>query len=212
MTSASIAVRQLGEGPPLLLLPAAGRAAADFDPIRDDLARCWRTISLDWPGMGESAPAPEAPSVSSLAALVGDLARTIAEPMVVLGHSVGGHAAIELALAQPSRVRGLVLVDSAGFARVEASRRRPGYAEAVAAVWRSFARPEVDLRSRAAAIGVPTLLVWGDSDPVIPLRAARAAAATIPGATLAVFRCGHTPFLEARPEFQGVLGEFLERL
>jgi pimeloyl-ACP methyl ester carboxylesterase len=51
-------------------------------------------------------------------------------------------------------------------------------------------RPE-DLRQ----VSVPTLMVWGDHDPVVPIEAARAAAQLIPDARLEVLPAGHVPQL-----------------
>jgi len=51
-------------------------------------------------------------------------------------------------------------------------------------------RPE-DLRR----LSVPTLMVWGHRDPVVPIDAARAAAQLIPDARLEVLPAGHVPQL-----------------
>ena len=65
---------------------------------------------------------------------------------------------------------------------------------------------EVDLRPLAPLVTAPTLLVHGANDPLMPLAAAEALAALIPGARLATFAdCAHAPFI-SRPE------EFLERV
>lgn len=44
-------------------------------------------------------------------------------------------------------------------------------------------------------LSVPTLMIWGDRDPVIPIDAARAAAQLIPDARLEVLPAGHVPWL-----------------
>lgn len=44
-------------------------------------------------------------------------------------------------------------------------------------------------------LSVPTLMIWGDRDPVVPIGAARAAAQLIPDARLEVLRAGHVPQL-----------------
>lgn len=65
---------------------------------------------------------------------------------------------------------------------------------------------DVDLRPLALLVKAPTLLVHGANDPLMPLAAAEALAALIPGARLATFAdCAHAPFI-SRPE------EFLERV
>jgi len=44
-------------------------------------------------------------------------------------------------------------------------------------------------------LAVPTLMIWGDRDPVVPLAHARTLAAEIPHARLEVLRAGHVPQL-----------------
>jgi pimeloyl-ACP methyl ester carboxylesterase len=66
-------------------------------------------------------------------------------------------------------------------------------ATAVAEIWRSFNRPEHDLRSQAGKITAPTVLVWGRYDPVLPIRIAETARDLIPGSRLVVVDSGHLP-------------------
>jgi pimeloyl-ACP methyl ester carboxylesterase len=66
------------------------------------------------------------------------------------------------------------------------------------------------LRARLGEIRAPALLIWGEHDRVFPLSAARAAAAAIPKAQLAILpRCGHFPHVEAARAFRGLLLGFL---
>jgi pimeloyl-ACP methyl ester carboxylesterase len=44
-------------------------------------------------------------------------------------------------------------------------------------------------------LAVPTLMIWGERDPVVPLEQARAVAAEIPHARLEVLPGGHVPQL-----------------
>jgi len=64
---------------------------------------------------------------------------------------------------------------------------------AVAGIWRSFTRPEHDLRSQAGKITAPTVLAWGRHDPNLPLRVAETARDLIPGSRLVVIDSGHLP-------------------
>jgi pimeloyl-ACP methyl ester carboxylesterase len=64
---------------------------------------------------------------------------------------------------------------------------------AVAGIWRSFNRPEHDLRSQAGKITAPAVLVWGRHDPNLPLRVAETARDLIPGSRLVVIDSGHLP-------------------
>ena len=61
---------------------------------------------------------------------------------------------------------------------------------------------DVDLRQAAAQVKAPTLLVNGSADPLMPLPAAEALAALIPGARLEVFAdCAHAPFISTPDDF-----------
>ena len=61
------------------------------------------------------------------------------------------------------------------------------------------------------AAEVPTLIVWGDADPIIPVDHAHAAHASIPGSRLAMFEgVGHYPHCEAPERFVEVLSDFIE--
>jgi len=58
--------------------------------------------------------------------------------------------------------------------------------------------------------GLPTLLIWGRQDPVIPLSAGEAYNKAIAGSKLAVLdRCGHRPEIEKTAEFVKLVREFL---
>ncbi|PKO92285.1 MAG: hypothetical protein CVU16_07100 [Betaproteobacteria bacterium HGW-Betaproteobacteria-10] len=69
---------------------------------------------------------------------------------------------------------------------------------------------DVDLRPLAPKIIAPTLLIHGANDPLMPLAAAEALAALIPGAELAVFAdCAHAPFMSQPEAFNARLSQFL---
>ncbi len=57
---------------------------------------------------------------------------------------------------------------------------------------------------------MPTLIVWGDADPMIPVDHARAAHAAMPGSRLEIFEgVGHFPQSEAPKRFVEVLSDFM---
>ncbi|MBS1144342.1 MAG: carboxylesterase BioH (pimeloyl-CoA synthesis) [Proteobacteria bacterium] len=69
---------------------------------------------------------------------------------------------------------------------------------------------DVDLRELAPQVKAPTLLMHGGADPLMPLAAAEALVALIPGAQLAVFAdCAHAPFLSRPDDFIATLDRFL---
>ena len=58
---------------------------------------------------------------------------------------------------------------------------------------------------------VPTLLVWGDADTLIPVAHAHAAHAAIPGSRLAIFEgAGHFPHCDAPERFAEALVDFCD--
>jgi pimeloyl-ACP methyl ester carboxylesterase len=60
------------------------------------------------------------------------------------------------------------------------------------------------------AAHLPTLIIWGDRDDIIPISHAHAAHAAIPGSQLSILEgVGHFPHVEAPERFAEVLTEFL---
>lgn len=68
------------------------------------------------------------------------------------------------------------------------------------------------LRSRLAAIAVPTLVVWGEADRIVTPEYGRAYAEAIPGAGFTLMpRTGHLPQLESLPALLDVVQAFSNR-
>ncbi len=66
------------------------------------------------------------------------------------------------------------------------------------------------LADRLCEITVPTLVVWGARDPVLPVSQAYAAARLIPNCQVKVFAdCGHSVYRQRAREFSALLGGFL---
>jgi len=80
------------------------------------LAAVADVVALDLPGHGQSAVTLPAPSVEALAGFVAAFLDGLGvERAHLVGHSLGAAVAAQLALDQPERVAGLVLVAPAGF-------------------------------------------------------------------------------------------------
>lgn len=95
--------------------------------------------------------------------------------------------------------------------RASEASRSPEAVGTFASMWRSFGDPKHDARRDLGALTVPTLLIWGTRDPVLPwLIDGRRAAKAIPGATVATLPCGHQAFLEMPTEFLDVVDSFLD--
>jgi pimeloyl-ACP methyl ester carboxylesterase len=120
-----------GTGEPwVLALHGWRRTHRDFAVVLDGLD----AIALDLPGFGASPPPPEAWGGSEYAKAVVPVVETMAAPVVVLGHSFGGRAAVHLAAARPDLVRALVLTGVPLLRPPDAPAARPALAFRVARV------------------------------------------------------------------------------
>ncbi|WP_225725313.1 MULTISPECIES: alpha/beta fold hydrolase [unclassified Nocardia] len=120
--------RDPSDAPNLLLLHANPGDHRDFDQIVPALAKRWSIAAVDWPGYGQSTVLdPLSVTAGRLADVTGRVWDALAamgfRTVTVIGNSVGGYAAIRLAECRPGAVAGLVLVQSAGFAPLNAMTR-----------------------------------------------------------------------------------------
>jgi 3-oxoadipate enol-lactonase len=100
-----------GDGPPLVLLHPGWGDSSIWDPMLAALAqlpRQFRVVRYDTRGFGKS-PAP-ATAYTHLADLIAVLDHLQIAQAALVAHSGGGSPAMSLALAQPERVRQLILV------------------------------------------------------------------------------------------------------
>jgi pimeloyl-ACP methyl ester carboxylesterase len=105
-----IAWEAAGEGPPVLLIHGLGYARWGWGPVVEPLARRFRVLTFDNRGIGESE-VPQGPYTAR--ELADDALAVLGEAGIerahVVGTSLGGMVAQELALAHPERVSRLVL-------------------------------------------------------------------------------------------------------
>lgn len=97
-----------GDGPVIVLLHPGWGDSSIWLPVLDRLPASYRVIRYDTRGYGRS-PAPAA-AFTQLGDLVAVLDHRDAGEAVIVGHSGGGGTAIGLALADPARVRALLLL------------------------------------------------------------------------------------------------------
>jgi len=104
--------------PPLVLVHGMGsRGARDFTPILGALSARYHVLAFDLPGFARSTHGRAGYAPSRYARFVrAMIARRFGEqPVAVLGHSMGGAIAIELAGTHPEAVSRLALLDVAGI-------------------------------------------------------------------------------------------------
>jgi len=108
-----LAVTEAGQGPPLILLHGLFGAGQNWGAIRKALAPRFRVLTPDLRNHGASPRA----AAMTYDAMAQDIADTLDAAGIaraaVLGHSMGGKAAMAFALAHPERVERLVVADIA---------------------------------------------------------------------------------------------------
>jgi pimeloyl-ACP methyl ester carboxylesterase len=104
-----------GSGPALVLLHGMAASWQWWLENIPTLAEHHRVIAVDLPGFGQSEPLPAPAEMATHARTVLDLLTALGiESATVAGHSMGGLVAMEMFVADPRRVRNLILVDSGG--------------------------------------------------------------------------------------------------
>jgi pimeloyl-ACP methyl ester carboxylesterase len=140
---------EAGTGPAVLLIHGFGASLYAWrHTLRPVAAAGFRAIAYDNRGFGFSDKPPHGYSNAAYTRLALALLDSLhVSDAVIVGHSMGGAIAAAVALAAPDRVRGLVLVDAAGFGT------RWPLALRVAR-WPLIGALATALRSRASAAGV----------------------------------------------------------
>jgi pimeloyl-ACP methyl ester carboxylesterase len=256
---------EMGSGPPLVLVHGLSGAWQSWLEQLPELAKRYRVVAVDLPGFGASPMPPWDISIPAYGRFVRDFCERVGiERCSLVGNSMGGFIATEVAITEPERVDELVLVSAAGITWARARRepaaligrvgraaaplalrfqmsgiRRPGlrhrafrgvfhdpnslrrellwenvvpaftsspgYFDAITTLF------GYDIRDRLEEIEVPTLIVWGRNDRVVPVPAALAYKRRIgDNAELEIFdECGHVPQIERPVRFNRVLERFL---
>lgn len=184
-----------GFGAPLVLLHGLGASSRWWYPLFPELtSESFRIVAPDLPGFGRSGGRPL--SVTAAARAIVELTDRLGLAQFFLcGHSMGGAIAAQVAADVGSRVRRLVLIDSAGIG----GRRGARWLSRLLQPWswcplwfyRTLlgdllrARPRAliesahhlrryDVRPVLDLIRTPTLILWGERDYLTPLEHGRA--------------------------------------
>jgi pimeloyl-ACP methyl ester carboxylesterase len=242
-----VSYRTAGDGPEVVVLVHGITGSSEtWAEVIPALGEEFTVVAPDLLGHGQSAKPRGDYSLGAYASGVRDLVASLGhDHATVVGHSLGGGVAMQLAYQFPERCDRLVLVSSGGLGR-EVHR------DAGDAVWQTLGRfglsagPDLDemwrgyasLADRDAqqafvhtlrtivdgggqrvsatdrlylAAELPTLIVWGEADRIIPIEHGVAAQEAIPGSRLEVFEgAGHFPHRSDPDRFVDVLIDFVE--
>ncbi len=204
--SGRVHLLEKGAGPPVVLLHGTGTSAGFFMPLLHELGGV-RALAPDLPGVGLSDPIdlPRNRYRNTAVAWLDRLLDALGlDTTTLLGHSGGGVWALWYALAHPDRVEQLVLdlVDL-----LVAVGRDPIADRAVRAEFRVLVSPFALLspsgfrrRSRVRPdelqqVAMPTLVLWGEQEPLGSVPVAETVTELIPHARLEVLPTGHGPWL-----------------
>jgi pimeloyl-ACP methyl ester carboxylesterase len=187
----------------------------------DDLALMFRDVGIDlvvasYRGYGQSDGDPSFAAMVADANPIADAFHAVVDarrgqgPRFVMGRSLGGHPALEIAARRPGRFDGLVLSSPSGELRRVLARIH-GITQPGPELQALIAAHEAKL----ATISLPTLVIHGDSDEVIPIASGKEvhdrigaedrSFVLLPGA-------GHNDILwVAFEEYFGAIREFVTR-
>ncbi|HKP20236.1 MAG TPA: alpha/beta fold hydrolase [Thermoleophilaceae bacterium] len=254
-----------GDEDPVVLVHGLGGQWQNWLENIPRLAQDRRVIAMDLPGFGCTPEAPDDVDVTitQYGRWVNELCDKLGlEQIELIGNSMGGYIAAEVAIQFPERVKRLVLVSAAGISSAEVlqvpilmvGRIAAALAtNSVARYRRLAARPitrhmslalvarhprllkadlayegffkgggkpgfddalraslDYDFRDRLGDVKVPTLIVWGERDSIIPVRDADQFESLIEDSRKVVMEdCGHVPMAERPQAFNELVIEFL---
>lgn len=217
---------------PVILIHGLGVSSTYFIPTAERLASRFKVLAPDLPGHGRSAGKSFRPNVEDLAQFaLGWMSAAGISRASIVGHSMGCQIAIEMALREPGRISRLVLAAPTPdpHARTVADqfcRLLVGTLYERAAltliVLKDYLRmgtrfiPEFyamlcyRTETKLPLVTVPTIVIRGENDPVVPQRWAERAATLLGNdRVLVIPGWGHAIQYSAAPQFVRAITPFL---
>ena len=242
-----LSFRRGGRGAPLIYLHGTD-GLAEWPSMLDTLAERFDVIAPDHPGFGASEVPGWIDDVSDVAYLYLDAIEKLGlSSLHVVGQSLGGWIALEMAVRSTERLRSLTLISSAGIhvkgvpkadifmidpeeqARLAYADPKAGDAAAERAAADKYQDQAILNRIASARFGwqprffnprlerwlhrvnVPTHVIWGDQDRIIPPAYGEAFRRLIPGSKFTTIpNAGHLPHLERADAVAKAMQTFLQ--
>jgi pimeloyl-ACP methyl ester carboxylesterase len=214
---------------PLVLLHGLSSTPRSWDRVTARLEDQWRLIPIDlFPRGSPLSRFALTEAARSLTAFL----EADGEPAVLIGHSMGGLIALEVAIDHPELVHRLVLVDVPAVQSEASLVRRGGgvlksttriQPDTVALLASGLLRTgpirlydalrdtlRADLADRIPEVRMPSLLVWGELDVIVSPMVGERMARLMPHAQLTIIPgAGHMPQWERPEAFADALVGFL---
>lgn len=222
---------EAGSGPPVVLLHGLSGSRLWWRKNLPALSQEFRVYTVDLVGFGGSRRQRVLPLVES-AALLSDWLKSLElrEPRL-LGHSMGAHTALHVVTLGQARIAALVLVAASALVRGawwKLATRLPRAGlngaldflptlafDALRAGPRNLFRATREIlrddpRERLAEVRVPTLLVWGERDVIVPRELGEQLRRSIRGSRLVVIPgAGHNVMYDRPEAFNQIVVPFL---
>ena len=240
----------------ILFIHGLGSSADRWLGIPSALSANFHTVSLDLPGFGESdKPATMDYTIENFRKTVVDFINELAindAKTSIVGHSLGGYIAAEVAIENKNMVERLVLIDSSGMLKKPTplleeylkvainptkDKVRKVFEQMVAAPTRiptklvegfisrinlpnakyafkstlaNSANTQIGLGRLKLIESIPTLILWGSEDKVIPPEHSRLFKENIANSHIEIIPdAGHAPFAEKPDQVCEILRNFL---
>ena len=170
----------------LLFLPGASGSTSFWKPLAERLTVPGQRVIAGYPGFGGASPDP---AITSLDDLVEQIVESIDRPTALIAQSMGGVIAMRAVLARPQFITHLVLSVTSGgvdMTALGAQDWRRDFAAANPHLPDWFLAFRSDLSHALPAVTQPTLLIWGDADPLSPVAVGERLCELLPNACLHV--------------------------